>query len=155
MKKFALWATLFVLAIALPLLAQVPSGASVILVPGGTCAGCTQYRTLSLGQGLVSVDGGATGTFQLSAVSNIVTKTTAYTLVASDGTIICNGTLTLTLPTTGIPTGQLYRIEESASASTCTVSSSVNINGATSFTLASQYATAAVQWDGTQWWKVQ
>jgi hypothetical protein len=84
---------------------------------------------------------------------SIVTKAGNYTLTATDGTILCNGTITLTLPTTGIPTGKKYVVKYIASGGTCTISSAVNIDAATSTTLTTQYSALALQWDGTQWWK--
>ncbi len=86
--------------------------------------------------------------------SAIATKTSNYTLSPQDATILCNGTITLTLPALGIQVGQTYRIKYINSGGTCTVSSGVNIDGATSFTLTVQYNSVNVQWDGTQWWKI-
>jgi uncharacterized protein (TIGR02217 family) len=81
----------------------------------------------------------------------LVTKTANYTPTAKDYAINCNGTFTVTLPTTGIQTNQMYRIKNIGTG-VITVSSSVNIDGSTSFTLNTQYQSIDVQWDGTQWW---
>jgi hypothetical protein len=55
------------------------------------------------------------------------------------------------LPTT-LTAGTLLRIKN-IGTSAVTVSSSVNIDGATTYTLNPyQYASIDVQWDGTQWW---
>jgi hypothetical protein len=108
----------------------------------------------------VDKNGNSTGTGYISSTgvaTAIATKTGNYTLSAQDGTILCNAAsagFTLTLPASGIQSGQRYRVKKTdATANVCTVSSSVNIDGAGSFTLATQYASQEVQWDGTQWWK--
>jgi hypothetical protein len=83
--------------------------------------------------------------------TGIVTKTTTYTATQSDHTINCNGTFTLTLPTTDIKVGQEYYIKNIGTG-TITVSSSVNIDGSLTQTLSTQYESIIVQWNGTQWW---
>ena len=95
----------------------------------------------------------STGTLALAGglATNIVTKTTTYSATSHDHTINCNGTFTLTLPTTGLYVGQEFYIKNIGTG-VVTVSSAVNIDGATSLTLTTQYEAIIVQWDGTQWW---
>src|SRR5271157_1008834 len=97
----------------------------------------------------IYVTGGASSFTGLATA--IVTKTTTYTASINDHTINCNGTFTLTLPTTGIAVGQEYYIKNIGTG-TITVSSSVNIDGALTLSLTTQYQSVTVQWDGTQWW---
>jgi hypothetical protein len=87
----------------------------------------------------------------IGTVSPIKTVTTTYSATNSDGTINCTGTFTLTLPSTGVPTGKKYLIKN-ISTGTITVSSAVNIDFATSTLLNSVGQSIIVQWDGTQWW---
>jgi hypothetical protein len=94
----------------------------------------------------------AGGVSQFTGVATaIVTKTTTYTATINDHTINCNGTFTLTLPTTGIAVGQEYYIKNIGTG-TITVSSSVNIDGSLTQSLSVQYQSITVQWDGTQYW---
>jgi hypothetical protein len=81
----------------------------------------------------------------------ISTQTTTYTAGQNDHTILCNGTFTLTLPTTGLKVGQEFYIKN-ISTGTITISSAVNIDFATSTTLSAVGQSIIVQWDGTQWW---
>jgi len=85
------------------------------------------------------------------SIGPIKTVSTTYSLTNSDSTINCNGTFTVTLPNTGVPTGKKYWIKNIGTG-TITVSSAVNIDGATTFPLGTQYQSIKVQWDGTQWW---
>lgn len=81
----------------------------------------------------------------------IVTKIANYQPAQTDGTILCNGTFTVTLAT-NLKTGTTFRIKNIGTG-TITVSSSANIDGATTYTLNPyQYASIDVQWDGSNWW---
>jgi len=87
----------------------------------------------------------------------LVTKTANYTLTATDGTVVFNGTsLTATLPDpTTIVVGRYWRIKN-INASALTVASagtSKTIDGAASQSLA-QWARLTVVSDGTQWLSV-
>lgn len=95
--------------------------------------------------------------------TNIVSKTTTYTVTVNDYTILCNGTFTVTLPTAttflsgadpqGVKIGQVFTIKNTGTG-TITVSSTANIDGSTTFTLGTQYQSVSVQWDGTQYWVI-
>lgn len=83
---------------------------------------------------------------------NIVTKFVNYTATRDDHTINCNGTFTLTLPTGGgLAVGQEFYIKN-IGVGVITVSSAVNIDGAPSLNITTQYDSITVQWDGTQYW---
>ena len=81
----------------------------------------------------------------------IKTVAAAYTAAVGDHTLLVNGTFTITLPTT-LAAGYELVVKEIAAASTATVSSTVNIDGATSQSISTQYGDMRLQWDGTQWW---
>ena len=91
-------------------------------------------------------------TFAGLAIS-IVTKTSTYPATAADDVILCNGTFTITLPITAIPTGKVYRIKNIGTGQ-CLVSAggSVNIDNATTFNIPSQYETKEFIWDSSQYW---
>ncbi len=81
----------------------------------------------------------------------IVTKSTTYTVAPNDHTILCTGSFTITLPTTGLKVGQEFVIKNIGTG-VITVSSTANIDGSTTYTIGAQYASINVQWDGTQYW---
>jgi hypothetical protein len=93
--------------------------------------------------------------------TNIVSKTTTYTATVNDYTILCNGTFTVTLPTAttflsgadpqGVKIGQIFIIKNTGTG-TITLSSTANIDGATTLAISAQYQSVSVQWDGTQYW---
>lgn len=68
-----------------------------------------------------------------------------------DGTILCNGTFTETLPTTGIYPRKKFVIKN-VGTGVITVSSAANIDGALTAVLNTQYQSITVEWDGTQYW---
>ena len=94
-------------------------------------------------------------TFAPVAVTAISTQTGTYSALSSDFSILCNSTsaFTITLPTAGIPTGKVYRIKN-INTGACTVSAggSVNIDGAATYVLATQWGSIDVQWNGTQYY---
>lgn len=81
----------------------------------------------------------------------IRTATTTDSASNDDGTILCNGTFTETLPTTGIYPRKKFVIKNIGTG-VITVSSSANIDGSTSLMLNTQYQSVTVEWDGTQYW---
>ena len=97
------------------------------------------------------IAGGGGGSGLPNNPAAITTKVANYQPALTDGTILCNGTFTITLLTT-FASGTTFRIKN-IGAGTITVSSSANIDFATSFTL-NPYPGASidVQFDGSQWW---
>jgi hypothetical protein len=82
-----------------------------------------------------------------------VTKTGAYTATNDDYVIDCtSGTFTVTLPASSGRTGRILIIKNSG-AGTITVdgNASETIDGATTYSLAVQYATIQIMSDGTNW----
>jgi len=92
----------------------------------------------------------STGPIEVAAIS---TQTGTYSVLATDYTILCNGTFTLTLPTSGILSGKSYRIKNIGTGQ-CTISAggTVNIDNATTYPISTQYQTAEFVWNGTQYY---
>jgi hypothetical protein len=128
-------------------------------------------RANSLGSVAIGVD--STGTSPTAAVQDqavigtsltqlkvaglstaISTKTAAYSMVRADGTILCNGGFTVTLPQpSAAGAGALYQvINITGISSTITVApyASEQINGASSYSLGLHQG-AFFQTDGTNW----
>lgn len=87
----------------------------------------------------------------------IVSKTAAYTAVIQDGTILGNATtaaFTVTLPTAANICGKVFTIKKTdsgANAVTVGTTSSQTIDGATTYSLATQYKYVKVMSDGSNW----
>jgi hypothetical protein len=102
------------------------------------------------------------GPFATTVLSSLATTSTSgfataikevssdYPVTILDGTIECNGTLTVTLPTTGLMLGQTFRIKNIGSG-TVTVTSAVNIDDALTQYLTVHNDSFDVQWNGTQY----
>ena len=90
-------------------------------------------------------------------ISGLSTKTAAYTLVATDYTVLGNATtasFSLTLPTSVGATGQVYiikKIDSTANTVTITTTSSQTIDGSASKVLSYQYDGFQLQSDGANW----
>jgi hypothetical protein len=98
----------------------------------------------------IAISGGS-GSGVPNNPASIITTTTNYTPALTDGTILANGAITVTLAT-NLTKGTTFRIKN-IGTSLVTISSSVNIDGATTYSLNPyQYASMDVQFDGTQWW---
>ena len=82
----------------------------------------------------------------------VTTQTTTYAAATTDNVVICNSTtaFTVTLPTTSIPTGKVYRIKNK-NTGTCTASAAAGIDGGTTVALG-RYSSATIIWDGAQYW---
>jgi hypothetical protein len=83
--------------------------------------------------------------------------TSAYTATSGDYTILCNatsGAFTVTLPLAKPNTYKVYIIKKtdvSANAVTIDGNGAETIDGATTQSLSSQYATKTLHCDGTEW----
>ena len=88
--------------------------------------------------------------------SDMVEKTANYTLTNGDGTVLADstgGNITITLPTTGIPTGRIYVVKKKVAANVVSLAPSAGtIDGVSSVGLTSIYEKAIVQWDGNNWY---
>jgi hypothetical protein len=92
---------------------------------------------------------------QQSLVLNIATKTTTYAFLPADYAIICDstsGSFTTSLESAPL-TGQIHILKKKVAPNTCTLSGNGNnIDGSSTVSLAAQYTSYTVQFDGTQWW---
>jgi hypothetical protein len=88
-----------------------------------------------------------------SFATGYVAKTANYTATISDYTINCTAnTFTVTLPTAVGVTGRIYVVKNTGTGViTIATTSSQTIDGATTQTLATQYASYTVQSDGANW----
>jgi hypothetical protein len=90
-------------------------------------------------------------------IAGLSTKTAAYTLVATDYTVLGNATtasFSLTLPTSVGATGQVYiikKVDSTANTVTITTTSSQTIDGSASKVLSYQYDGFQLQSDGANW----
>ena len=83
-------------------------------------------------------------------------KTSAYTVAADDSTITADasgGAFQVTLPTAASIAGRQYTIKRTGAANNVTVgtTSAQTIDGASTKTLGTQFATITVQSDGSNW----
>jgi hypothetical protein len=98
------------------------------------------------------------GTFKSNGlISNIVSKTSAYSALTSDEIVIVDAitsAFTITLPTAVGVTGQIYtikRINSGGNAVTVGTTSLQTIDGATTYALSAQYKYLKVASDGANW----
>lgn len=117
-------------------------------------ANVTVTGTVTAESGLVSQAGFATG--------SITTTTSAYTALVTDAVILANaigGAFTVTLPDAtqygeGFAVGQRYtlkKIDSSVNNITVATTAGQTIDGASTYTLSSQYQNVTVLFDGSNW----
>jgi len=84
------------------------------------------------------------------------TVTTAYQALLTDSVILINGNVTVTLPTARSAAGKRITCKAiNAGAGTRTVSGNgANIDGAATWTTATQYVSVDLVSNGVQWWTV-
>lgn len=95
-------------------------------------------------------------TYTAGLAPALATKTGAYTLTASDYTILCDtagGGFTLTLPAAASHPNRVYVIKQIAASNTCTVdgNASETIDGAATHALSTQYDSITIQSNGSNW----
>ena len=113
-------------------------------------AGQVYYRNPETGA-WTAIAGGGGGSGLPNNPASIVTKTANYQPALTDGTILCNGTFTVTLAT-NLSTGTTFRIKNIGTG-TITLSSSALIDFSNTQTLNPYTGVSLdVSWDGTQWW---
>lgn len=124
------------------------SNGNIVLLPNGT--GKVGIGTASPNS-LLHVNG--------PIATPVVSKTAAYTIVATDSVILGDATtaaFTLTLPTAASIAGRQYtlkRLNSGANAVTVAAQSGQTIDGATTKVLSTQYQSLQVVSDGsTNWW---
>jgi hypothetical protein len=125
-------------------------------------SGPTQGAVTFSSQGRVGVGLGLNGANSMIQVAGaiataVTSKTAAYTLTASDATVLgdtTSGAFTLTLPTAVGITGRIYTVKRGNGGSNNLMvsgTSAQTFDGATTKTLGAQYAALTVQSDGANW----
>lgn len=91
----------------------------------------------------------------LGVATTVAVKTTSYSVLATDHTILANGAITVTLPDATVLAGEQFIIKNITATSTVTLNttSSQTIDGATSTTLTPGVSLTVVS-DGSNWWIV-
>jgi hypothetical protein len=91
----------------------------------------------------------------LGVATTTTTKTSNYSVLATDHTILANGAITITLPDATVLAGEQFIIKDITAASNVTLNttSSQTIDGATSTTLTPGMSVTVVS-DGSNWWIV-
>lgn len=112
------------------------------------------YKITNLANG--TNPGDAVNFSQLSAAAGVQPITTISTTTTLDGTnytVLCSATLTVNLPAAASNTGRVYNIKNIGAAATITIdpNASETIDGATTYTLTTQYQTVTIQCDGSNW----
>ncbi len=103
-------------------------------------------------KGMLWQDTDATGS-SVSSTVNLVTKTGAYTLTASDVVVLADGTFTLTLPTAVGIAGKMYYIKNiGTGVITVDGDGSETIDGGATAVLTDQYTAITIISDNTEWW---
>lgn len=84
----------------------------------------------------------------------VVTKTANYTTAVLDDVVLMNSAsaTTVTLTTTGIVSGKLYRVKNLSTGAVTVQGATGNIDGAANVTLAAQYQSMDFVFDGTNLW---
>jgi len=124
--------------------------------PGDAVTGLGSKFVMTIGNhvGVATINPPSTFTVNGSFATAIKTVTANYTATESDNTILVNasgGAVTVTLPSPSGIAGRWYSIKKiDSSVNAVTVSGS--IEGASSYTLASQYKYVRVQTDGSAWY---
>lgn len=107
--------------------------------------------------GLVYVADGGVWVPISGYLPNVVTKTGAYSIVASDGLILCNaaaGGFTVTLPTAVGRMGKIFivmKVDSSGNTVTVDGDGSETINGSATQSLSVQWNKWMLQSDGSNW----
>ena len=133
---------------------SAPTDGQVLI--GDTGLGNFAKATLTAGTGIAITNGA--GTISIAAsnaggVQPITTISTTTTLGASNYTVLCSATLTVNLPAAASNTGRIYNIKNIGAAATITIdpNASETIDGATTYTLTTQYESVTLQCDGSAW----
>lgn len=92
--------------------------------------------------------------------AGIATKTSAYTALSTDHTILCDATtaaFSVTLPSASTSSGRVFvvvKTDSSGNAITIDPNASETINGSTTTTVTTQYQSYQMQCNGTAWFKI-
>ena len=136
---------------------RITSASNVTI--GGSSIVVTNVATVTNGT-LVSWQNNspATITWENNSLVTIGWTNNIYLVTANNATILVNCSveaLTTQLPAAGSVSGQQYKvkkIDSGANAVTISTTSAQTIDGNTTYVLSSQYYSATVQSDGSNWW---
>jgi hypothetical protein len=119
----------------------------------------TNVVTISAGEAVIWQNNApATITWENNTPATIDWLNTIFAVTANNATILVNCAaepLTTLLPGAATVSGQQYKvkkIDSSANAATISTTSSQTIDGSLTYVLATQYKSATVQSDGSNWW---
>jgi hypothetical protein len=126
---------------------------------GGNGTVVTNLVTVSNGTAVVWQNNApATITWENNSLATIDWLNNIYLITANNATILVNcaaEALSTLLPAAASVSGQQYKvkkIDSSNNAATITTTSSQTIDGALTYSLSTQYQSATVQSDGSNWW---
>ena len=136
---------------------RITSASNVTL--GGSTIVVTNVATVSAGTLISWVNNApATITWENNSLVTIGWTNNIYLVTANNATILVNCSIeamSIQLPAAASVSGQQYKvkkIDSGANAATITTTSSQTIDGSTTYPLPSQYNSATVQSDGSNWW---
>jgi hypothetical protein len=90
-----------------------------------------------------------------SNIVNITTQTANYSMLVSDGIVLANGTITITLPTTATSTNRRFVVKNIGTGTVSVATSSGTIDGVVSpLPITNQYASLEFITDGTNWFLI-
>ena len=134
------------------------TSASNVAVAGAPTV-VTNVVTISAGDAVIWQNNApATITWENNTPATIDWLSSIFAITANNATILVNCAaepLTTLLPGAATVSGQQYKvkkIDSSANAATISTTSSQTIDGSLTYVLATQYKSATVQSDGSNWW---
>jgi hypothetical protein len=142
------------------LIGTATAAKALVFLTGGTTQG-TNERMRITGTGNVGISTTTpNSTLQVGGSMALpwVTKTSSYTVLATDYTILCNntsGAITITLPTASGIAGRVYVIKKISGAGnnvTIDGAGAETIDGSTTDLITTQYNSIMIQSDGTDWY---
>jgi len=147
----------FVPQIVIDAQGRITSASNVAVTGASTVV--TNVATVSSGTTVVWQNNApATITWENNALATIDWLNNIYLITANNATILVNCAaepLSTLLPDASSVSGQQYKvkkIDSSANAATVTTTSSQTIDGNLTYALSTQYQSATVQSDGSNWW---
>ena len=131
-----------------------PTNGQVLI--GDTALGNFAKATLTAGTGIAITNGAGTISIAASNAAGVQPITTIGVTTTLDGTnytVLCSATLTVNLPAAASNTGRVYNIKNIGAAATITIdpNAAETIDGATTYTLTTQYESVTLQCDGSAW----
>ncbi len=136
-------------------------GMAQIFLTGGTAL-ATNERMRITGAGSVGVNNSSPNSTLFvrgSLAASVITRTARTTLGATDFSTMCNntaGAITMTLPTAAGIAGRIYILKKTSAAANDVAVTGFNgtetIDGATTYTITTQYSYLIIQSDGAGWY---